>query len=159
MKLTERKTIFSTCRQYRYCLWREWDITNPDYAMFVGLNPSTADEVENDNTIRACMGYAKRWGYGALCMANLFAFCATKPAVMKVYTAPVGPDNDKWLVELAKDAGLIVAAWGGGGTHLQRDGVVKRLLAGKLACLKIIKHGHPHHPLYLDADLKPIPFA
>ena len=40
----ERKTILSTCRQYRYCLWREWDRMNPNYAMFVGLNPSCLAE-------------------------------------------------------------------------------------------------------------------
>jgi hypothetical protein len=159
MKTMERKTILSACRQYRYCLWREWDMTNPSYAMFVGLNPSTADEVEDDPTIRRCIGYAKQWGYGALCMVNLFAYRATEPAAMKVHAAPVGTDNDRWLVELAKDAGVIVAAWGAHGTHLQRDQAVKQLLAGKLSCLKITKDGHPGHPLYLRKTLKPFAFA
>lgn len=159
MKSAERRTILSTCRQYRYCLWREWDIPNPSYAMFVGLNPSTADEVEDDPTIRRCMDYAKRWGFGALCMANLFAYRATKPAVMKAHAAPVGVDNDRRLLELAKDAGVIVAAWGVNGRHLQRNEAVMRLLAGKLSCLVTTKDGHPGHPLRLQKSLKPCPFA
>jgi len=151
----KRETILSPCREYRYCLWREWDMMNQSYAMFVGLNPSTADEVEDDPTIRRCVEYAKQWGYGALCMVNLFAYRATEPAVMKAHAAPVGTENDRWLMELAKDAGVIVAAWGVNGTHLNRDKAVKQLLAGKLSCLKTTKDGHPSHPLYLKKCLKP----
>jgi hypothetical protein len=81
----KRKTIFSAGRHYRYVLWREWEAANMEYAMFIGLNPSTADEVRDDPTIRRCAGYARRWGYGALCMTNLFAYrcnqtsCAKSP--------------------------------------------------------------------------------
>jgi hypothetical protein len=155
----KRQTILSPDRQYRYCLWREWDTMNPSYAMFVGLNPSTADEFADDQTIRKCVRYAKDWNYGALCMVNLFAYRATNPAAMKAQPAPVGVDNDRWLFELAKDAGVIVAAWGVDGTHLNREKEVMRLLAGKLCCLKKTKDGHPGHPLYLDKNLKPLAFA
>ncbi|MSQ91564.1 MAG: DUF1643 domain-containing protein [Gammaproteobacteria bacterium] len=158
MKTVERKTILSSCRQYRYCLWREWDMMNHTYAMFVGLNPSTADEVEDDLTIRRCVDYARQWGYGGLCMVNLFAYRATEPAVMKSYAAPVGAENDRWLLDLAKDAGVIVAAWGVNGTHLKRDKAVMQLLDGKLSCLKKTKDEHPSHPLYLKRSLKPCSF-
>jgi len=151
-----RQTILSECRNYRYVLWREWDMTNPTYAMFVGLNPSTADEVEDDPTIRRCVDYAKQWGYGALCMANLFAYRATKPAVMKAHPKPVGVDNDRWLVELAKNAGVVVAAWGLGGVHLARDKAVEVLIGNKLSCLKLTKGKYPGHPLYLKRTLKPL---
>lgn len=132
---------------------------NPSYAMFVGLNPSTADEIEDDPTIRRCVDYAKRWGYSALCMVNLFAYRATKPTMMKAHATPVGADNDRWLVELAKDAGIIVAAWGVKGTHMQRDKAVMTLLADKLSCLGKTKGGHPKHPLYVKANVKPCSFA
>lgn len=132
---------------------------NPSYAVFVGLNPSTADEVEDDPTIRRCVDYAKRWGYGALCMVNLFAYRATEPAVMKAHAAPVGDENDRWLVEVAKEAGVVVAAWGVDGKHSERDKAVIRLLAGKLSCLVKTKDGHPGHPLYLKKSLKPCSFA
>ena len=159
MKNVERKTILSPCRQYRYCLWREWGMMNPSYAVFVGLNPSTADEIEDDPTIRRCVNYAKRWGFGALCMVNLFAYRATEPAEMKSHTSPVGTDNDLWLLEAAKGAGVVVAGWGNHGTHLQRDEAVKRLLAGKLSCIGTTKHGHPRHPLRVKSDVKPCSYA
>ena len=102
--MINRQTIFSPCRRYRYTLWRAWDMFNPGYVMFIGLNPSTADEVQDDPTIRRCIGYAKEWGYGAFCMTNIFAFRATDPRVMKAQADPVGPENDKWLTECAKGA-------------------------------------------------------
>ena len=155
----ERTTILSPCRQYRYCLWREWDKMKPSYAVFVGLNPSTADEVEDDPTIRRCVGYAKQWGFGALCMVNLFAYRATRPKVMQAHLAPEGEENDRWLVQVARDASVVVAAWGAHGSHRGRDKAVIRLLAGSLSCLAKTKDGHPRHPLYLKKTLRPFPFA
>jgi hypothetical protein len=154
----KRQTTFSPCRTYRYVLWRQWDATNHAYALFIGLNPATADEVRDDPTIRRCAGYARRWGYGALCMTNLFAYRTPHPEVMKAHPDPVGADNDRWLVKLAKGAGVVVAAWGVDGTHLGRDRVVGRLLGGKLSCLRLTKDGHPWHPLYLRKTLEPVPF-
>ena len=151
----ERRTVFSACRKYRYVLWRQWDEHNPDYAMIIGLNPSTADEVEDDPTIRRCVDFSRRWGYGALCMVNLFAYCATDPARLKRCSEPIGIDNNHWLVHLAADAGVIVAAWGVHGSLAGRDQAVKRLLPGRLSCLGLTREGHPRHPLYLKQSLFP----
>ena len=148
----ERSATLSACRTYRYALWRRWG--RGDYAMFIGLNPSTADETNDDPTIRRCIGFARAWGYGALCMANLFAFRATQPADMKKATDPVGWENDHTLQTLARGAGVVVAAWGAHGTHKGRDQSV-RLLVPDLHYLRLTKDGHPGHPLYLPADLKP----
>jgi len=38
--------------------------------MIIGLNPSTADENENDPTITRCINFAKSWGYGGVCVTN-----------------------------------------------------------------------------------------
>jgi hypothetical protein len=78
---------------------------------------------------------------------------------MKAHPDPVGADNDRWLVRLAKGAGVVVAAWGVDGTHLGRDRVVIRLLGGKLSCLRLTKDAHPWHPLYLRKTLEPLPFG
>jgi hypothetical protein len=91
-------------------------------------------------------------------MVNLFAFRATRPDLMKANASPVGPDNDRWLVDVARDAGVVVAAWGVDGIHLHRDKEVARLLSGRLSCLSITKGGHPGHPLYLNRSLKPVPY-
>ena len=87
----ESSATFSHCRKYRYTLWRNWAglmPTGKGYAMFVGLNPSTADETNDDPTIRRCIAFAKAWGYDALCMTNIFAFRATNPMVMLAQPAP-----------------------------------------------------------------------
>ncbi len=144
----------SSCRNYRFALWRTWDESKP-FAMIIGLNPSTADEVQDDPTITRCINFAKSWGYGGVCMANLFAFRATEPSVMKSQSDPVGADNDVWLTNLAKDAGVVVAAWGNDGSHLNRSSVVKELVPN-LHYLKMNKSGEPAHPLYLKGDLKPV---
>ena len=115
----------SDCRKYRYALWRIWDSEKP-YALFIGLNPSTADETKDDPTICKCINYAKDWGYGGLCMANLFAFRATYPSDMKEVQDPIGPENDAWLKRLAKDAGVIVGAWGNDGVFCERSKIVAK---------------------------------
>lgn len=96
--------------------------------MFVGLNPSTADELLDDPTIRRCVAFARSWGYGALCMTNLFAFRATDPDVMKSADDPVGPENDQHLQDLANGASVVIAAWGVHGTFGGRHSVARAYL-------------------------------
>ncbi len=147
----------SPCRSYRYALWRTWDVATP-YVLFVGLNPSTADESSNDPTLIRCMTFARDWGYGGVCMANLFAFRATDPKVMKGAVDPVGRNNNRWLKRLSREAGLVVAAWGNDGTYLDRSTEVRRLLA-PMHCLKINASGEPAHPLYQPKSAQPIFYA
>lgn len=141
----------SPCGRYRYALWRRWDPAGK-YAVFIGLNPSTADAEHDDPTIKRCIDFAKRWGYSGLAMVNLFAFRATQPKDMMAAKDPVGPDNDKWLQHASKDAGVVVAAWGAGGGHLGRDQEVARMFQGHLMALKKLKGGRPGHPLYVSGE-------
>lgn len=148
---------FSPCRKYRYSLRRHWgDMLNddaPGYVMFIGLNPSTADETNDDPTIRRCINFAKAWGFSGLCMTNLFAFRATDPKDMIAADDAVGPDNDAWLRCLSDGASLVVAAWGVHGTHQGRDKAVAGLL-GAMDCLGTTKDGHPRHPLYVRGGIE-----
>ncbi len=126
--------------------------------MFVGLNPSTADEMQDDPTIRRCIAFAMAWGYSGLCMTNLFAFRATDPTDMLRATDPIGPQNDQVLRERAGRAGVVVAAWGVHGTHKNRAWAVRMMLP-QLHCLRLTKDGHPGHPLYLPKTLVPVEWA
>lgn len=153
----QRGAEFSPCRLYRYALWRIWDPA-AGTVNFIGLNPSTADEQVDDPTIRRCIGFARDWGYGGLVMTNLSAFRATKPAVMKTAAEPVGRDNDSWLMRVAAEARVVVAAWGNDGAYLGRDHQVRRLMPS-LHCLDLTKRGRPRHPLYLPAELLPRPWS
>jgi len=152
----KRHAEFSPCRRYRYALSRTWDEALPR-VLFIGLNPSIADEVRDDPTLRRCMGYASDWGYGGVCVANLFAWRATDPAALKAARDPVGPDNDAWLTRLAVDAGLVVAAWGNHGAWQGRSGQVVAMLPDP-HCLQMNLSGEPAHPLYLRRSLRPLPY-
>jgi hypothetical protein len=142
-------------RTYRYALWRTWDKAQPS-VMFIGLNPSTADEEQDDPTIRRCAGFARSWGYGGLIMANLFAYRATIPKEMREAHDPVGPENDWWLQSLSEEAAIVIGAWGNGGQFLDRGNIVIKTFRG-MHCLKMTQLGQPAHPLYLKGNLRPTP--
>jgi hypothetical protein len=144
---------FSACRRYRYVLRRVWDNVRPA-VLFIGLNPSTATATINDPTIRRCIRFAQDWGFGSLLMANLFAYRATEPGILREIDDPIGPRNNWWLSNLQRKAGLVVAAWGIHGTLLSREAEVLHKLTD-VHCLGITKAGHPKHPLYLPASAKP----
>ena len=124
-----------------YALCRNWDESKP-YAMIIGLNPSTADENENDPTITRCINFAKSWGYGGVCVTNLFALRATVPSDMKTSNDPIGTENDAWLYKLAREAAIIVAARGNDGSYLNRSGEILGALLN-LHCIKMNKSGEP----------------
>lgn len=151
-----RDALISDCGKYRYSLYRFWDNTKKA-CMFIMLNPSTADDKEDDPTIQKCIRFAKSLGYGSLYVTNLFAYRATDKSVIKKVTNPIGIDNDKYILELAKKADKIIGAWGNSGKYLNRSNHVKKLLKDnsfKLFCLHITKKGEPSHPLYLKNNLK-----
>ncbi|EPR93068.1 hypothetical protein M059_09020 [Streptococcus mitis 18/56] len=124
---------------------------------FIGLNPSTADEEANDETIRKCIGYEKRWGYGKLIMANLFAFRSTDPSLLKRVEDPVGPDNDSYIQKCVSESNLVIACWGNHDKLLNLAKVLMDSLPN-LVCLKRNKNGTPHHPLYLSKDVTPVTY-
>ncbi len=144
-------------RVYRYSLYREWS-KSKSMIMFIGLNPSTADENEDDPTIRRCVKFAKDWGHGGIYMLNLFALRTKDPKILLKHPSPVGQKNDFILKEIATDCLTIVAAWGTKGNYLNRDKEVISIMP-LMHCLGITKDGHPKHPLYLSKDTKRISFT
>lgn len=152
----EKSAILSADRKYRYVLTRIWDETKPT-VVFIGLNPSTADEETDDQTIRKCIAYAKRWGYGKLIMVNLFAFRSTDPSLLKKVEDPVGPDNDSYIQKYVSESDLVIACWGNQINLLNRDKNLMDMVPN-LFCLQRNKNGTPHHPLYLSKDITPVPY-
>lgn len=145
---------FSECRTWRYALWRIWD-ESKGCVMFIGLNPSTANENDDDPTVRRCINFARDWGYGGIYMMNIFAFRATDPRVMRLAVDPIGPENDHYLYIYHEASDISIASWGNNGVYLKRGEFVANSLA-HLHCFGLTKGGHPKHPLYLKTDLKPI---
>lgn len=130
--------------------------------LVIGLNPSKADAVDDDQTVRVLRGLALRLGCAWLDIGNLFALRSTDPKVLYTAADPVGPENDAHLLDLARDARVILAAWGNHGAFQARDKRVVEFLRSKsirrLTCLALTKGGHPHHPLRLSGALLPVPF-
>jgi len=151
-----RSAHISTCGRYRYSLHRRWCGGDGRTVCFVMCNPSTADGLVDDPTIRRCISFARAWGYSVLCVRNLFCLRATDPAELMTAADPIGPDGDVELVE-AKTADLLVAAWGAIALPHRRDQVALEMFAGKpLYVLALTKHGKPRHPLYVKGDAQPI---
>ena len=123
----------------------------------VGLNPSTADALKNDPTIRRCIGFAQDNGYGSLFVTNLFAYRATRPKDLFAAADPVGPDNDSWLAKIADESTAVLLAWGNHGQFLERDQAVVDLLPAGF-CLGINQTGTPKHPLYVRKDQLFLPY-
>ena len=92
----QRTACIDETGAYRYKLSR---IRNPDkpMVMFIMLNPSTADANVDDPTIRRCIGFTERWGYGDLWVGNLFALRSSRPRDLLMADAPMGPENDSAL--------------------------------------------------------------
>lgn len=125
------------------------------------LNPSTADELGDDPTIRRCIGFARRWGYAGLIVANLFALRATDPLALFAAHDPVGdPANRDAILGAIDEAALILCAWGHFAAARDRGQEVAALVRKRghvPHCLGLTRQGAPRHPLYLPATTRPIP--
>lgn len=127
--------------------------------MWIGLNPSTADENQLDPTLRRIAAFSKRENFDGFIMTNLFAWRDTTPSGMKAAVDPIGRLNDHWIQESAKQCDTVVAAWGASGSHLTRDVAVMSLLAvARTVCLGLTKSRQPRHPLYVKGTQKFVSF-
>jgi hypothetical protein len=151
--------VVSECGRYRYELRRIWDASGP-LLEFIMLNPSTADASVDDNTIRRCIAFAKRWGYGGIVVRNLYAWRATNPAELVNLEDPVGPENRAYLSRA--DADCTIVAWGAhpaavgwwnGYPFGWQPKVIQR---PALFCLGTNANGSPKHPLYVPSSRTPI---
>lgn len=146
-------------RRHRLYLWRSW--SEAPEIMFVGLNPSTANETEDDPTVRRCVSFAKRWGYGTVFMCNAFTLVSPDPLVLKRLSRyeTLYRGTDLTLRVIRRRCQQAIVMWGNS-IILARDGerraarVVEMLEPVK--CFGLTQAGQPKHPLYLrkDAELE-----
>lgn len=153
--------LFSSCRKYRLFLFRQWDEKLP-LVMFIGLNPSTANETENDPTIKSVGRISKNNGYGGFYMMNCFPIVSTDPKVCKdFYTSGVPYEHHQFAInqQKLKEVGAIckdiVFAWGNFKVVKQcrRDKELSEMFPNAMA-LFINKNGSPKHPLYCKSETK-----
>lgn len=150
----ENPCHFSPDRVHRYSLIHR---LNPLFGdrliLWIGLNPSTADENKLDPTLTRIARFSEREGMDGFWMGNLFGLRTPYPKEMMAAADPVGPENDASLLEAARKCDRVIAAWGVSGVYESRaDAVVELLKGHELWCLGTTKAGHPRHPLYVKAD-------
>ena len=148
---------FSVCGQFRYLLTREFH--GDSTCLFIMLNPSTADAEQDDPTIRRCISFAKREGFGRLEVVNLYAFRSPSPSILFAAPDRVGPANDHEIEAALTRADSVVVAWG---NHAEQErvakvtGLIERF--GKVSnCFGLTKLGEPKHPLYLPTNSALVP--
>lgn len=153
----------SPCGLYRYTLERRW--ARGPAALWVMLNPSTADARVDDRTITRCIDFSQELGYGGLLVGNLFALRATYPSELLTHPDPVGPENEAWLERLIRGAGVLIAGWGAHPFVMRRPHLVERFLAlvaragnPPVMCLGRTRAGAPKHPLYLPSGTPLVPW-
>ena len=166
--MTTGTAEISACGRYRYRLTRELG-PGKQTAVFVMLNPSTADADVDDRTVTRCMGFARSWGCGRLWIVNLFAYRATKPADLWDVHArdpheAIGPRNDYWIGAAlehvsarvrAHQRPLVVCGWGAPRQAVPRARQVLQMIRSRgvqPVALHLTNGGHPGHPLYLKGD-------
>lgn len=141
-------TSFSEDRLKRYILTRGL----PPHVCFVMLNPSRADEETDDPTVRKCLRFAKRWGYGGIVVVNLIPVIATDPYSLPLWRGRY-QDNASYIRK-ALETPTIVLAWGSVPTAVRRGVALQehilhfREIAGErpLFCIGLTKRGDPRHP-------------
>ncbi len=150
----QKGATFSPCQNYRYRLWRIWDEQLPE-VLFIMHNPSTADHRNDDPTLRRCLNYAIKWGFGQLTICNVYAYRSTDPKMLSRISDPIGPNNDVYIKRHSAKAKISICAWGNG------LGLPKELFSiiSNPHFLECAKYGTPKHPLYLQRDIFPKPLV
>jgi hypothetical protein len=173
--------ILSECEKYRAWLDRDLGGTRP--LVSVGANPSTADAIKDDNTVKTEMPFARIWGCGRLIKVNVFAFRATFPKDMWAAHA-AGADivgcninglhNDVFIKRAVREVllhdGILLFAWGKipGKNQAGRDRVAEVVemlrthpeLGGVTPmCLGTNLDGSPKHTLYQPHSAELVPWA
>ncbi len=158
----------SPCEKYRYSLCRNWGETSSErtqrYIVFIGLNPSTADDNFDDPTIRRMMSFANDWGYKEIEVVNLFAYRATDPKQLKKVDDPIGPENDGYINRRIRSryCAEVIFCWGSHDTGDREIEVLRNIhkISEPLPAIKsfgMTKRGdHPKHPLYMPQDTEMI---
>ena len=135
----------------------------------IGINPSTAQPDDLDNTLQSVQRIALGNGYDSFLMFNVYAQRATDPDAMEKVCNPLlhreNMEAFRYVLSLS-DSPAIWAAWG---AVIEKRGYLKdcvrdmldigRKYGAQWYCAgAITKKGHPHHPLYLRKDEKLRPF-
>ena len=151
--------------EYRYILGTRGK--NP--LICIGINPSTAQPGDLDNTLKSVERIALGNGFDSFIMFNVYAQRATDPDAMeKTGNTMLHKENleaFRYVLSISRSP----AVWAAWGTIIEKRDYLPMCLRDMLRagqeygarwyCAgKVSKKGHPHHPLYLRKDEKIRPF-
>lgn len=149
--------VFSKCRTYRYRLERG----KGKAVAFYMVNPSTAGGTVDDPTIRRCRGFAERLGYNRIIVGNKFAFRSPHVSDLRTAVDPIGPNNDRHLAQIMRDADLHIVAWGTldklpKDLRLRWHAITRiaKEVGVTLQCLGVNHDKHPRHPLMTSYEVE-----
>ena len=151
--------------EYRYILGTRG--TNP--LICIGINPSTAEPDNLDNTLKSVERIAQGNGFDSFIMFNVYAQRATSPDDMEKSCNPLLHQENLKAFRYVLSISERPAVWAAWGAIIEKRGylpdcVRDMLEAGEeyganwYCAGKVTKKGHPHHPRYLRKDEKLKPF-
>ncbi len=162
--IQQSEAHFSDCEKYRYWLRRDWDTSKPTIS-FLMLNPSTANEIDNDPTIERCQRRAITMGYGSMIIVNLFPFRMTDSSLLNSVDNLLGDitEADDCILRAVQLSDMTVCGWGKHPLAATRGQSVATMLAQanlqhKIMCLQLNIDRSPQHPLYIAYAKQPVPF-
>jgi hypothetical protein len=160
--LIKRSATFGGNGELRFTLTREWD--DRPKVCFIGHNPSTADHLVDDPTVRRWMYFARAWGRGGFVAVNLYPI--RTPDADKAWRwadyEHNGPDwwardmlmlNVETIAREAKACGLVVACWGAiARDPVWNDHVIEEIVSGEgpwptVHVFRLTAAGAPVHPM------------
>ncbi len=151
--------------EYRYILGTRGK--NP--LICIGINPSTAEPGNLDNTLKSVERIALGNGFDSFIMFNVYAQRATDPDAMEKSCNPLLHKENLAAFRYVLSISERPAVWAAWGAIIEKRGYLADCLRDMLAVGQeygaqwycagaITKKGHPHHPLYLRKDEKLKPF-
>ena len=151
----ESSAVITPDSLYRYALLRRL-ASGPRHVLFVGLNPSTADEHRDDVTVRRCAGFARSWEFDVVLIGNLYAYRCTHPDDLRRVVDPMGRQNRAALETLVARAELVICSWGACWMTSEAHRITDWLLnLPRARCLGANRDGSPKHPSRLRSDAAP----
>ena len=147
-----REAKFCETKKNRYSLKREWD-SSKGLLLYIMLNPSMADDKNDDPTIRRLINFTKKFNYGGFLVGNIFTKITPNP---KEVDKSRGMTNKNFneLLKLINKVDEVVYAWG----NLTDEPKELKYLVKSPKCFGKNFNGTPKHPLYLPSNSKFIKF-
>ena len=147
-----RRAEFSIDKKERYSLKREWD-KSKNKILYIMLNPSLADDKNDDPTIRRLISFTKKYNYGGFLVGNIFTTITPNPKEIDK-SKGISDKNFEKLLKLINEVDQIVYAWG---DNIEEPQLLKELVLNP-KCFGKNLNGSPKHPLYLPSETKLINF-